>query len=42
MDSVFKYNLAYDVCMSLPVYHQNNRQMLQMQVKEYAKTPVCN
>ena len=43
MNSVFKRNLAYDACMSLPVYHQNSQQMLQMEVKEYAKTmPICN
>ena len=43
MDSVFKFNLAYDVCMTLPLYYQNSQQMLLMQVKEYSKiVPIFN
>ena len=42
MDSVFKYNLFYDMCMYLPVYHQNSQQTLQTQVEEYTKTLILN
>ena len=43
MYSVFKHNLAYDVCMSLIVYYQNSWQVLQIQIKDYAKImPICN
>ena len=45
MDSVFKYNLTCSIIvyMSLPVYHENSQQTLQMQIKEYAKImPKCN